>query len=307
VWITYAPGGGVSTTAPRSDGTTEVGTAGLRPPVFSLRVPSAADPVSVEVDLITPGGSGRDRLGAAATRQQRSSGEPYSDARAREAKLVRALMHHRPLVRLRIDKEGRPQPQPSAELRRYDACARRLLREAIEAQVAAAENEEQRRSQQQRLVGGDFARAVAPPVDHAALLLRLTRLSLPSAAQGGDPKQEREGARLSTPSSQQGWGPGAAESQGRTVLLRLNLLTDSRSPAARVCRSLPYGGLSRLRSDTCTIEGVIDGRDGWPMTLTLSRKAEFASGATETQFRSFDRVAPPQEPVPPAQVCPATS
>jgi len=85
--------------------------------------------------------------------------------------------------------------------------------------------------------------------------------------------------------------------------LHLNALSTASSPAARICRSISYETMSDPRTDTCTIEGVIDRRDGWPITLVISRRGESVSGDTETKSRRFDRVAPLQGYVAPANPC----
>jgi hypothetical protein len=302
IWITYAPNGVLSTTTPKGDGSEIVSVGGLRPSIFSLRLRSTGNDESVEAELATPGGFDFAHIRAADISEEDWSGDASSDAGLRERKLERALIHHRPVVRLRLDRKGEPNVRRSPALRRHEACARRLLRAAIEAQIAAAENEYQRRRQQKRLEK-DYLASVAPPVEQASLLLRLARLSLPSFAGAYDQGLESDYRRLEAASAQNGWRARQIRAHGRPVRLRLDLLSAGSSPAASLCRSLAYSEISEPRSDTCTIEGVIDRRDGWPLTLTLSRKGETASGATENQSRRFDRLAPFQGFVSPANPC----
>lgn len=298
VWVTYAPGGVVSTATPGANGTEAVGVGGLRAPIISVRILAREDD-SIHAELLTPGGFDNHHIQAGDVRQEDLSGDPLSDAHLRQARLERALMHHRPAVRLRIDRKGEPQIQSSAELRRHEACARRLLRAAIEEQIATAENGAQSRSERERLQEGDFARSVSPPVDHAALLLGLANLSLPRFVSAYDL------GLVHAPSSQQDWRSEQIARHGRSVRSEINLLSAGSSSAASLCRSLAYGSISELRSDSCNIEGSIDRRDHWPIALTISRRGEAANGATETQSRSFNRVTPLQGFVAPPSPCPA--
>lgn len=269
VWVTYAPGGVDSTTTPNADGTATVGVGGVRGPIISVRLLSTQNE-AIDAELLTPGGFDKLQIRAQDVRREDLSSDPA----LREARLVAALMHHRPVVRFRIDREGEPQVQASPALQRHEACARRVLQ-------------------------AESVRRVAPPIDSAALLLELAKLSLPrfvSAYQLG---------LVNAPSRQQGWRSEQIGSHGQAVRSEINLLSAAASQAARLCRSLAYRSLSELRSDTCLIEGSIDRRDGWPITLTLSRRGEAPNGATETQSRSFDRVAPLQGFSPPRDPCAA--
>lgn len=303
MWITYAPSGGSGVTAPQSDDTAEVTSAEIRPPIFSLRLRSTTRNGSVEADVLAPAGFDRHRFEA--PRNEGPSNDRYSDARLYEAELVQALLHHRPITRLRLDRQGEPYVRRSREVRSHDACARHLLRSAIEAQIAAAKNESQRRSQQQRLKGEDLAKRLSPPIDQASLLLRLAQLSLPSLVDGVAPGPERDASEGEPLSTQHGWRSTQIRTHGRYVRLQLDLLSDRSSPASGVCRSLAYRGIARPRTDTCTIQGVIDRRDGWPITLSLSRMAQSADGTTEMQFRRFDRITAVEGFVPTTNPCAA--
>lgn len=268
IWVTYAPGGVTSTATPNADGTATVGVGGVRGPIVSVRLLSANDE-SIDAELLTPGGFDKLQIRAQDLRQ-----EDLGDPALREARLAAALMHHRPAVRFRIGPEGEPQVRTSPELQRHEACAGRVLQ---------AEN----------------VRRVSPPIDSAALLLGLANLTLPrfvSAYQLG---------LVHAPSSQQDWRSEQIGFHGQAVRSEINLLSGTDSRAARLCRSLAYHSISELRSDNCIIEGSIDRRDGWPITLTVSRRGETPPGATETQSRSFSRVAPLQGFMPPPDPCAA--
>jgi hypothetical protein len=133
--------------------------------------------------------------------------------------------------------------------------------------------------------------------------LRLAKLPLPSFAVDGALGPDNPAGEAAPLAIQRRWPPAQIQTYGRHVRLRLDLLLDANSGVAGVCRSLTYRSLVQPRIDICTIEGLIDRRDGWPITLTLSRRAQSRDGATESQFRRFDRVAAIDGFVPPANPC----
>lgn len=294
IWVSYESGGGAGTA--RSG---EVSTGGMRPPIFSLRIHPASNAGHAEADLLTPGGFDRPAVEAG----RDAPGDPYSNAQQREAELVRALMYHRPAMHLRLGWAGPPALR-SPESRRFDGCARRLLRDVIEDQLATSANGAQRRLQRERL-REDPARTLAPPIESASLLLRLAGLPLPSGS-GSPPARPARGlAGMDGVSMQRSWRADQIRRHGRNVRLRLDLLPETVGPAAGMCRSLAYQTISAPRKDSCTIEGVIDRRDRWPITLTVSREGEAVDGTTETQFRNFNRVTPLQTFTSPENPCPS--
>lgn len=306
IWITYSPTGVVSRNMPNGDGTVTASVGDSRPPIFSVRMGSTAMGGTVGADLQTPAGFDRREVRAEDVYRDEESSDPYSEALHRQVRLEHALMHHRPVMGLRVDEKGNSQVESSPELRRHEACARRLLRASIEAQLAAAGNEQQRRSRREELqqFDGNPGRAVSLRFDSAALLLRLANLPLPqfvSAYQLGLEHREKDpGAHWGQPE----WRSEQIATHGRAVRAESDLLAAPNSPVASLCRSLAFESISAPRSDTCIIEGVIDRRDGWPIRLIVSRRGEAANGATEAQFRSFDRVAPLEGFVPPPNPCP---
>ena len=302
IWITFSPGGVSSTTSPRGDGAAIVSVGGLRPPIFSLRMRPIGQDGHVEADVLTPVGFDEHHIRASDIREEGWSRDLYSDLGLREARLELALLHHRPPVRFRVDGMGEPNVRSTPEMSRHEACARRLLRAAIEGQITAAQNEVQRQSQRKRLQK-DIAGSVSAPIDQASLLLRLAMLSLPSATYEEDPRLS-----AATPDplpDQWNWRSRQIRICGRPVGLRLDLLSDPNSPAASLCRSLTLTNISKPHSDTCTINGVINRRDGWPISIAISRTAEVANGPKATESRNFNRVAPLQGFVPPADPCSA--
>ena len=275
IWIAYAPSGLMRSTVSAAGGSETVTIGHLRPPIFSVRLRSIADAGVVKADLLTPAGFDRRYVRAEDIREDAQSSDSSSDA------AVRALIHHRPTVRINIDAKGNPHVEDTPELRRHEACRRRLLRAATEARLATPSSSR----------------------DDAALLLRTVMLSLP-ASDAGEKSQFGVGVVSRVPDQSQ-WRAEQTRFHGRPVRLGLNLLTAETSPAASLCRSLAFQEISEPGSDTCTIEGVIDQRDRWPITLTISRKGKAANGATESQSRTFDRITPLQGFVPPGNPCAA--
>jgi hypothetical protein len=120
-------------------------------------------------------------------------------------------------------------------------------------------------------------------------LLGLARLPLPEAAYDNslDELASQSGQRANP----WDWRLEQIRGPGRPVGLQIDLgSAPPSSPAASLCRSLDYRELSDLRSDHCTIRGVIDRRDGWPITISVTRTGKTAAGATESHTRSFARL-----------------
>ena len=300
-WIAYSPGGMISSSIPQGDGSAIISGGGLRPPIFSVRLRGIREDGSLDIDVLSPGGFDQHHIRTADMSPDGWADVPASDPGLREARLESALTHHRPIVRVRIGRGGMTDVRDSPALRHHEACARRLLRAAIEAQIAAAENEVQRESQQKRL-RTDYLASVAPPVEHASRLVQLALLSLPTApnAYDGALKQIAASGPLT---GQYAWRAAQIGSHGRPVRLQLDMLRSGDSPAARLCRALTFREISGPSSDTCTIEGIIDRRDGWPLTLLITRKGETADGAKESNSRSFHRLAPLEGYVLPPRPC----
>ena len=300
IWVTYSPGGVGSSSIPQGNGSAIVSVGGLRPPIFSVRLASSKEDGATEADLATPIG-----FDSRHVRASDISNDDWGsdDAGRSEAELERALKHHRPILRLSIGDDGETKVRRSPALGRHEVCARRLLRAAVEAKVAATENEVQRESQLERL-HENFLAPVSAPVEHASRLLQLALLSLPPAPDAYDGALEQLAA-AGPLVGQASWQALQIRNHGRPVRLQLDMLRSGDSPAARLCRSLTYREISEPRSDTCTIEGIIDRRDGWPLTLLIARKGETAAGAKESESRSFHRLAPLQGFTPPANPCAA--
>lgn len=280
-------------------------TGDSRAPIFSVRLVQMTRGGSIEADLLTPAGFDPHEVRAEDVDRDEESSDPYSEALHRQVRLEQALMHHRPAIRIRVDKEGHSHFESSPEPRQHAACKHRLLRASIEAQLAAAGNEEQRRTRREELHRLDdiAERTLSFRFDSAALLLRLANLPLPEFVSAYQLGLEHGGKDRGTYWGQHDWRSEQIASHGQAVRSESDLLASLNSPAAILCRSLAFESISKLRSDTCIIEGVIDRRDGWPIRLVVSRRGKAANGATEAQVRTFDRVKPLEGFFPPPDPC----
>jgi hypothetical protein len=297
MWVTYAPHGSYGTTEPQADGNVVIGHGDLGAPIFSLRLRSAT-----RADLATPGGFDSYHLRASDVHEENFSGNAHSDSGLREELLRRALTHHRPIMTLRLDQKGQRVMERSAKLRRFEACALPLMRAALEAHIATAENEHQRELQRQRL-HQSRPLGLPAPVDQSLLLLRLVSLSIPDAAGPLGAAFSDGGARSGPVKTQYDWRAAQVRAYGRPARLQLDLMSAGRTSAADLCRSLTYEKVSSRRSDTCTIQGIFDRRDGWPITLFISRKAQFQDGTTESRSWLFQRLTPLEGFVPYSNPC----
>jgi hypothetical protein len=302
VWVTFDPSGGGGSTVAQKDGNFIVTAGHMRPPIFSLRIPAYQTADLSEAELLTPLGFHDRHIRAGDVSEEAPSTDPYSNAAQEKWTLERALSHHRPAVRFSVDDQGKLRTQKGPEAVRHDRCALRLLRRSAERLLATAENDVQRSSERESLESGDFAGGVSPPVEPASILLRLAKLSLPNADEHASPARGAE--PLEALPAQDAWRAQQIRVHGRPVRLDIDLLSDGASAGAKVCRSLAYEERLKLRTDVCTIKGVIDRRDGWPITITLSRSSEATDGSKENQFRSFRRLTPLEGFVPPANPCP---
>ena len=302
-WITYDPGGHHSDVSVQSDGTSWVSGGGMRWPIFSVRLGQPVSNEGMEAELITPAGFDDYYVRAADMEWIIASGE-YSDAAGREQLLVQALAHHRPAARFRVHNNGTIRSLHSREFDRHQACARRLVRAAIEVQMRDPANVRRLSLLRRRSGDEQLSHRIAPPVEPASLLLRMAALPLP-ANPARDVRQGlgEELESIAEPGRQLHWLSGQVREHGRAVRLQIDLRSDSHSPAARLCRELRLVRLRRTRVDSCIIEGIIDRRDGWPLTIFMSREAEALNGAKQGESRRFNRVAPLEGFVPPDNPC----
>lgn len=302
-WITYDPGGHYSDVPVQSDGISYVSGGGMEWPIFSVRLGRPVSNEGLEAELITPAGFDDYYVRAVDMEWIITSGD-YSDAAGREHLLVQALAHHRPAARFRVHGDGTIRNLPSREFDRHQSCARRLVRTAIEAQMRDPQNARRRGRLRRRARDDVLAHRIAPPVETASLLLRMATLPLP-ANPARDVRQGlgQELESIAEPGRQLHWLSGQVREYGRAVRLQIDLRSDFRSPAARLCRELRLVRLRRTRIDSCIIEGIIDRRDGWPLTIVMLREAEAPNGAKQGESRRFNRVASLEGFVPPDNSC----
>lgn len=297
VWVTFDPGGNHTSTSPQPDGTVVVGAGDMDWPIYSVRLRSPHDG-GIEADLVTPAGFDEHYIRTA-------DWEWIPAMESEEYRLEQALAHHRPAVRLRVDRDGTVRNLSSREFRQHQDCARRLLRASIEAQMRNPSNAGRLELLRRWARPEALARRIAPPIETASLLLRLAALPLPDDP-ARDPRQQGLGERLESivePDRQLAWLSAQVRAHGRAVRLQIDLRSDRRSAAAKLCRELRLVRVGRPRSDSCTIEGIVDRSDGWPLTISLRREAVAVDGGRQGVSRRFTRIAPLEGFQPPHNPC----
>ena len=301
LWVAYAASGANNNSAGPVNGTTYVTAGDLRWRVFAIRTRGAR---RLTAQIVTPAGFDSYHLRARDIPRFPGSLEPHSRAEEREQELRDALTHFRPPVAISLDRRDRVRTGSSPELDRHESCGRSVMRESIEAQIRTAANPDHRRRHEEDLDDARIAQRLAPPVDSAALLLRLISLRLPDdAAALVAMRRLEEGLGADDRPTQWRWRSRQAGNRGRSVGRTIDLRVVRDTEQARLCRSLAYNSLRQLRTDTCRVEAVIDRRDGWPITIGIVREGRGTNGATEMQFRSFNRLAPLEGFVAPANPC----
>ena len=302
IWVTYFGFGSNSYFSPRDGSDSGYFSVGdLRWPIFSVRIRDVPADRGVNADLVTPAGFDKHYV--------READRAWITAdESAETRLADALSHHRPALLLRLPLNGTVSERPSRHFERHRNCARRLLRESLEAQMRDPQNARRLDLLREWAEDEPLSRRTAPPVAGAALLLRLVDLPLPADDAARLALEELE-RRLHEPRSdadyptQSQWLFAEARQHGRSVGRAIDLRVVRHTAQARLCRSLPYNRVQDVRTDTCRVEAVIDRRDGWPITFGIVREGRAANGATEMQLRRFNRVAPLEGFVPPANPC----
>jgi hypothetical protein len=117
----------------------------------------------------------------------------------------------------------------------------------------------------------------------AALLVGAATLDLPESTGGTWFDAIRQNSA--------GRGSGQISGNGRQAGLHVDLLADRPTPAQHICRSLVVDDPGRLVSDRCSIEAILDRRDGWPNTLRISRSKAAADGSQARESVTFWRAA----------------
>lgn len=305
VWVAYNVGVSGGGTTPTADGTLRVSHGGGAMEIFAVRLQRSSRE-SLAAQILRPANYDRHALSENEALRDRPSADPYSEASRQMGLLEEALHHHQPPAAIRVRRDGRATRLFSDDVREHRRCARRLLRAARERLVATAENEFQRESEQERLDNGDDRRLAAVRVDSPVLLLQLLQLDLRPVATGYwtalHRRLEADRGRNRSP-SQFDWRGQQIQQHGIEYELRIDLLRDRTSPAARACLSLrPHGATSPL-SDLCSIDAVFDRRDGWPIAINFVRRVRGANRANVHAAKSFSRLAPLQGFVAPPNPC----
>lgn len=226
---------------------------------------------------------------------------PLLLAETRYDLLMRALRHHRPAAGFRVDHRGKW--RPGARVRRYDHCAERRANSIINELVALSDVPLRRgfwTRRRQRV-----PMEVAPGGDLPAHLLATMSLDLPEVGSGYwrvSPGRNDDGTAGGEP-SQLSWRFALVRDFGRSVGLQFDLRKGADTPAARLCRTLSIQALTGATEDRCSIGGVLDRRDGWPIAFSATRWLRGPNGTWETRSRNFLRLAPLEGFVDPPNPC----
>ena len=294
-WVTFEAFGNISGFEPTGDGTGVVSVSDIRWPIMALRLRGRPGRGRLSAEIRTPMNFDGHYLLAADLR---------SDEESTRTRVGQLLTHYRPSVALTVDEDGGVAIRPSPAVDRHQVCARRVFREALQLEMRTAEDPVVRRDAREDLASDWIERRLALREEPVSLLLRLAVLSLPA-----DPARDVSdglGAEMEANirrETQTYWLGQQVRAHGRAVRLELDLLADRVSPAARLCRSIGPTRLSSRQTDRCSVEGVIDRRDGWPLTIGVSRQSEAPDGTREGHVRIFHRLAPLQGFVPPPNPC----
>jgi|GEM_PF-4468644 len=162
---------------------------------------------------------------------------------------------------------------------RSDAPAGRPTRPAGEGRATAPT------STRIRIAAAHDARPLASAADGASLLLRLANLRLPAATAS----PFVESVRRSAEAGAWPWRRDRIRT-GSSVALNVDLRADASSDASRICRSVPVEISGAPSSDRCSIEAILDARDGWPIVVQITRTVETAAGASATHSVDFGRL-----------------
>ncbi|HEX8217509.1 MAG TPA: hypothetical protein VF577_08580 [Allosphingosinicella sp.] len=305
VWIAYNVGVSGGGTVPSADDTLLVTHGGGAMEIFAVRLQRSSRE-SLAAQVLRPANYDRHALFENEVVRDPPSDDPYSEASRQMGLLQEALRHHQPPATIRVGRDGRAIKLFSDSVREHRRCAHRLLRAARERLVATAENESQRESEQERLDNGDDRRLAAVRVDSPVLLLQLLQLDLRPVATGYWTALHREieadrGRNRSL--SQFDWRWQQIQLHGSEFELRVDLLRDRTSPTARLCRTLRPRGATSPLSDLCSIDAVVDRRDGWPIAVNVVRRIRGANRADVHAAKSFSRLAPLQGFVAPPNPC----
>jgi hypothetical protein len=214
-------------------------------------------------------------------------------AEAAHERLEAGIDHHRPPTTFLLSAAGRIAVRKSASALTFERCARRLIRQSSQRLMQAAQTpplrERERERHSVRMERAEQARR-AP-----SLFLQLLKIQLRPVTGGRWAEFERQqagqGGAADRP-NQYRWRSEQIRRHGREAALEIDLMTDRRSPAARLCRSRPIRSMEQPARDSCRIDAFLDARDGWPIVLGVSRTVEAPGEGTASWTATFYRLAP---------------
>jgi hypothetical protein len=120
---------------------------------------------------------------------------------------------------------------------------------------------------------------------YVALLAGLIRLDLPAANGGAWFEYYRDNVRWR-------WRHERIRTGARHVAANIDLRTDTRSAAARLCLTVEIRPLAGATGETCRIEAILDQDDGWPIAALIDRTQTGALRAGTTTAVTLERLEP---------------
>lgn len=188
----------------------------------------------------------------------------------------------------------------------YDRCAVRTARASarnVEAQARDPNEKKQwRRWGTRNPLGHDQWNRFE--FKGARTLLALMSLPVPGFGDGPYFKSARERAPGHVKGQEEdafAWKDRMILAHGREFQWKIDVAgLDSRS---QLCRSLEPEKLRAPDSDTCSLGGVIDKRDGWPIVIGISRQWKDTPGVTSSAGMTFYRLPPKSDFVVPPNPC----
>jgi hypothetical protein len=130
-----------------------------------------------------------------------------------------------------------------------------------------------------------LGRGRPPESTELALLVGIMGLDLPPASGGAWFENYRDN---------QHWRSRHARirSGARHVAIDIDMKSDTRSPAAQLCRTVEIEALPDAIAETCRIEAIIDHEDGWLIAAVIDRTQRGPLTASATTAVTLERLEP---------------
>lgn len=218
-----------------------------------------------------------------------------------------SLDFHRPTATLELGQPGwivTEHPLAAA----YQRCAIRTARASAQQVEAQAQDPNERKQWRRRGNRYPLGHDQWNGFEFRGPRTLLALMSLPTPPFSDGPYLESARRRPRNELQAQEWDPFSW--QDRTILahgreFRSEIEVAGSNPASRLCRTLKPETLRARVSDTCSLGGVIDTRDGWPIVIGFSRTWKDAPGVSSSAGMLFHRLPPKPGFVPPPNPCAA--